>query len=137
MTGYRKNFKKKLDSCKGTITDYSISNEPIIPNYYVGQKDCFLHTITIKKDDGSEVKFGLCQVTDEQRFDKGTYVTFNHVKKSEVKDMNTIVSKTFAKTYTPEEIAQINANNQVSTASIESESNTKEVKKRSSRNTLR
>lgn len=124
----KKNFNGT--SCKGTILEYTVSDSPIIKNHYVGQKDCFLHTLKIEKQDGEVESFGLCQVTEEKRFDEGTFVSFKHVVKAEVKGMNTIISKSLAKTYTPEEIAALNA--QLQKETVETSAPTEQKRRRSS-----
>lgn len=100
---YNKQYKKKVLSVKGHIESIEVSD--LIKNDWVGaqQKDYYIHTISIKDDEGKVSKFQLRQISDEKKFDEGTYVTFRYNHRKEFKHP-LIESKSYAKTYTQEEM---------------------------------
>lgn len=97
-------YKKKPSTLKGYIESIEVSD--LVKNDYVGQKDFYLHTLGIKDNNGEVKHFTMRQMAEESKFDVGTYVTFRYNKNKEFK-LPLIEAKSFAKTYTPEEIAEM------------------------------
>lgn len=118
---------------KGYITDYKIEEE-LIKNDYVGQKDFYYHIISVKTIDGIESEHLLKQMNNEKCFEKGTYVSFNHypTKEASLKGLTSMESKSFVKTYTPEELQAFSSKSQEEKKQEQEQESTIKIKNQSS-----